>query len=37
MTQPDQLDNSPEYPKAIEKHILKWEEVLQDLNRNQGK
>ena len=37
MTQPDQLDNSPEDPEAIEKHSFKSKEVVQDSKRNQGK
>ena len=30
MSQPDQLDNSPEDPEAIEKHSSKWKKVAQD-------
>ena len=37
ITQPDQLDNSPEDPEAIEKLSCKSKEVVQDSKRNQGK
>ena len=37
MTQPDQLDNSPDNPEAIEKHSSKSKEVVWDSKRNQGK
>ena len=36
MTQPDQLDNSPEDPEAIEKHSSKSKEVVQDSKGKQG-
>ena len=36
VTQPDQLDNSPEDPKAIEKHSSNSKEVVQDSKRNPG-
>ena len=37
MTQPDQLDNSPEDPEAIEKHSPKSSKVVQDSKRTHGK
>ena len=37
MTQPDQLDNSPEDSEAIERHISKLKEAVQDSKENQWK
>ena len=36
MKQPDQLDNSPEDPEAIEKHSSKSKEVVQDSKKTRG-